>query len=220
MIGTKNYKGFGTLLAATFAYNALYEQFVGERLGADPVNAAIDAGGILFGNDLVDSEGNPIGVGERLARAGGRMVGEGAAYTPLGNAVLGSIYPERGIRIPFSGGDRMLTRSDLFGDSQIGRFGGSVPMQAAFENPALMLGIPGFSQAQRTVEGLNAYGQGASISPSGEERYTIDQNFLNLLNSMIGGQYATEEGRAYLEERNARLRGERDQSAVPLYLQR
>lgn len=220
MIGTKNYKGFGTLLAATFAYNALYEQFIGERLGADPVNAAIDAGGILFGNDLVDSEGNPIGVGERLARAGGRMVGEGAAYTPLGNAVLGSIYPERGIRIPFSGGDRMLTRSDLFGDSQIGRFGGSVPMQAAFENPALMLGIPGFSQAQRTVEGLNAYGQGASISPSGEERYTIDQNFLNLLNSMIGGQYATEEGRAYLEERNARLRGERDQSAVPLYLQR
>ena len=114
----------------------------------------------------------------------------------------------------------MLTRSDLFGDSQIGRFGGSVPIQAAFENPALMLGIPGFSQAQRTVEGLNAYGQGASISPSGEERYTIDQNFLNLLKSMIGGQYATEEGRAYLEERNARLRGERDQSAVPLYLQR
>lgn len=218
MIGTKNYKAFGTLLAATFAYNTLYEQFIGERLGADPVNAAIDAGGIMFGNNLVDSEGNPIGIGERLARSGGRMVGEGAAYTPLGNAVLGSIYPERGIRIPFSGGDRMLTRSDLFGDSQIGRFGGSVPIQAAFENPALMLGIPGFSQAQRTVEGLNAYGQGASISPSGEERYTIDQNFLNLLNAMVGGQYATEEGRAYLEERNARLRGERDQSAVPLYL--
>lgn len=221
MIGNKNYKAFGGLLAATFAYNALYEQLLGDRLGADPIDAAMDAGGILFGNDILNEDGEPIGVGERLARAGGRMGGEIAEAMPAGNIVLGSLYPERGLRIPFSGGDRVLSRADVFGDSQVGRFGASTPIQGAFEAPATLLGIPGLNQAQRTVEGLSAYGAGESVSPSGQTRFDIDQNFINLLNAMVGGPYATAEGRAYLEERNRRLRGQGgSSSSTPPLLQR
>jgi hypothetical protein len=206
-VGEKNYKAMATLLAAGYAYNLGYEQVTGNKLIADPLNAAIDAGGIMTDQDLVDENGDPIGLGERTVRAAGRIGGEAAAATPLGNAILGTLYPERGVRMPFGSGERMMSRADLFGDSQVGRFGGSMPITSAFENPLHLLGIPGASQLQKSYEGVSAFSDGASVSPSGTERFEIDQNAANFIRALIFGPYQTEEGRAYLKDRTDRLQG-------------
>lgn len=206
-VGEKNYKAIGTMLAAGYAYNLGYEQVTGNKLIADPLDAAIDAGNILTDQDLVDEEGNPIGLGERSVRAVGRLGGEAAAAMPLGNAILGTLYPERGVRMPFGSGERVMSRADLFGDSQVGRFGGSMPVSSAFENPLHLLGIPGASQIQKSYEGISAFNDGASVSPSGTERFEIDQNAANFIRALLYGPYQTEEGRAYLKDRNDRLQG-------------
>lgn len=198
-IGDKNYKALGTLLGAAFAYNAVYKALVGEGLTADPVDAAVDAADILTNQDY------DIGFGERLARAGGRMGGEALAFSPLGN-LAGGIYPEEGIRMPFSG-DRLLSRAELFGDSQIGRYGPSAPLAAAFENPLYLTGIPGLSQAQRSLQGIESYNQGASISPSGNVRFAVDQNPENWWRSMLFGQYNTAEGRDYIRQLSRNQQG-------------
>lgn len=206
-VGEKNYKAIGTLLAATYAYNLGYEQLTGNKLIADPISAATDVGRTLTDQGLVDDNGDPLGMGERVIRSVGRLGGEAAAATPLGNAVVGALYPERGLRMPFGGGERFMSRADVFGNSQVGRFGGSMPITSAFENPLYLLGIPGASQLQKSYEGISAYNEGASVSPSGTERFTIEQTPENLIRSLIYGPYQTAEGRAYIQDRNDRLQG-------------
>lgn len=205
-IGEKNYKALGTLLGAAWAYNLLYEGISGEPLVADPIRATTDAAGILASDRYLDSDGNPIGIGEKLFRAGGRLTGEGLAYAPLGN-VAGGIYPEQGLKLPFSG-DRTLSRSELFGDSSIGRYGPSAPLTAAFENPLYLLGIPGTGQAQRTFQGLQAVNEGESVTPSGRQRFEVEGDLENYIRALIFGQYQTREGRQYIEELSRQARGE------------
>lgn len=201
----KNIKAIGTLFGAAWAYNLLYEQLTGDPLVADPIAATGDALGTITSDQLYDSEGNPIGAGERLLRAGGRLGGEALAYTPLGN-VAGGIYPEEGFKIPFSN-DRALTRAELFGNSQIGRYGASAPLSAAFENPLYLLGIPGMGQIQRSAGGLEAYNNGVSITPSGNERFTVEQDFDNYIRALLYGQYQTREGRQYIEDLTRQQQG-------------
>lgn len=108
--------------------------------------------------------------------------------------------------MPFSG-DRLLSRAELFGDSQIGRYGPSAPLAAAFENPLYLTGIPGLSQAQRSLQGIESYNQGASISPSGNVRFAVDQNPENWWRSMLFGQYNTAEGRDYIRQLSRNQQG-------------
>jgi hypothetical protein len=206
MLGDKNYKGLATLLLGTYAFNQAYEFATGNALGADPIDAALDAGEILTTDKLLDDEGNPIGVGERLLRTGGRLAGEGAEMTPTGNLALGAAYPERGMQIPFSD-DRTLSRTELFGDTQIGRFGPSAPIQGALERPVNLLGIPGTSQFLRSQSGLESYGEGQSVTPGGNVRFDVEQNPENFIRALLFGQYSTPEGQAYLEEQGRRLGG-------------
>lgn len=199
------------LVGAIWLYNQGYEAVMGNSLNADPLQAALDAGSILTSNET-DAEGNKMGAGEKLSRAAGRIGGELLDATPLGGPVAGQIYPEQGFRIPFGGGERTMSRADVFGGTNFGRYGGGTPIASGISNPLLLLGIPGMSQLQRSVEGAAAYNEGASLTPTGKTRFDIEQNPENYWRAILFGMYNTEEGRAYLAAQNARLAGQSQQS--------
>lgn len=195
------------LVGAIWIYNQGYQAVTGNKLNADPIAATLDAGQILTDQNFLDSEGNPIGMGERLIRATGRLGGEAIDATPLGGPVVGQLYPEMGFRIPFGGGARVLSRDDIFGDSNFGRYGGGTPLASGLANPLLLTGIPGMNQLQRSVEGANAVGAGASETGGGDTRFLIDPSMENYWRAILFGQYGTIEGRQYLADQNARLAG-------------
>lgn len=100
-----------------------------------------------------------------------------------------------------------MAAKDVFGDTNFGRYGGGTPIASGIANPLLMLGIPGASQLQRSVEGNAAYNKGASVSPAGETRFTVNQDPENYWRSLLFGMYNTKEGRAYLQSQNRNLAG-------------
>lgn len=195
------------LVGALWLYNQGYKAVTGNKLNADPLQAALDTKDILTSNGYTDSDGNPLGVGERLARATGRLGGEFLDATPLGTQVAGQLYPTNGIRVPFGGGDRMLTRADVFGDTNLGRYGASAPIASGFSNPLLLLGIPGMAQLQRSVEGSQAYNQGGPLDKNGDTKFDISQSQENQWRALLLGMYGTPEGQAYLRQRSDSLAG-------------
>lgn len=196
------------LVGAIWLYNQGYQAVTGNKLNADPLQATLDAGQILTDQNYIDSEtGEPIGMGERLVRAAGRLGGEAIDATPLGGPVVGQLYPEQGFRVPFGGGARTLSRNDIFGDSNFGRYGGGTPLAAGISNPLLLLGIPGMAQAQRSVEGINAVESGASTTGGGDTRFLLENDPENLWRAILFGQYGTREGRAYLQDQQNALAG-------------
>ncbi len=196
------------LVGAIWLYNQGYEALTGNKLNADPLQATLDAGKIMTDQNYIDENGEPIGTGERLLRAAGRLGGEAIDATPLGGPVVGQLYPENGFRIPFGGGGRVLSQQDIFGDSNFGRYGGGTPLASGISNPLLLLGIPGMAQLQRSVEGANAVNAGASMTPGGDERFAIDPTSQEeLWRAILLGQYGTQAGREYLQQQNNSLAG-------------
>lgn len=195
------------LVGAIWLYNQGYQAVTGNKLNADPLAATLDAGQILTDQNYIDENGLPIGMGERLVRAAGRLGGEAIDATPLGGPVVGQLYPELGFRVPFGGGARVLSRDDIFGDSNFGRYGGGTPLASGLANPLLLLGIPGMNQLQRSVEGANAVSEGASTSPSGDVRFLIENTPEEYWRAILFGQYGTGAGRDYLTQQNNSLAG-------------
>ncbi len=61
--------------------------------------------------------------------------------------------------------------------------------------------VPAGTQGFRTFEGAKAVEQGESMNSSGSTRFLIDnQSGWNVVKGLIGGQYATTEGQAWLEK--------------------
>lgn len=201
-------KKAAALVGAMWIYNQGYKAVTGNKLNADPLQATLDAGKILTSDQYVGDDGQPIGFGERVIRAGGRLAGEAVDATPLGGPVAGQLYPEQGFRVPFGGGEKVLSRAEIFGGTNLGRYGGGTPIASGISNPLLMLGIPGASQAQRSVEGSRAFNAGASTTPGGDTRFSINQDPENYWRSILLGMYSTKEGRAYLAAQNAKLAGQ------------
>ena len=59
--------------------------------------------------------------------------------------------------------------------------------------------IPGGVQLKKTIEGIGAYQQGMSTTPSGEKRYDIEKNPANFIRSAVFGQYSLPGAREYFE---------------------
>lgn len=72
--------------------------------------------------------------------------------------------------------------------------------EAARELPKnLRTFIPGGVQLGKSAEGLQSYMQGASLTPTGRERFKIEQTTPNLLKSVLFGQYSVPEGQVYVQ---------------------
>jgi hypothetical protein len=59
--------------------------------------------------------------------------------------------------------------------------------------------IPAGSQIKKTIEGLQSYNKGESVTPSGNTRFPIDKNFQNYMKSMLFGQYSTPDAQHYFD---------------------
>ena len=59
--------------------------------------------------------------------------------------------------------------------------------------------IPAGGQMRKTYQGLKAYVQGESTTPSGNNRFDVEQTPSNLIKSSLFGQYSSTEGRQYIQ---------------------
>ncbi len=75
-------------------------------------------------------------------------------------------------------------------------------LSATFKNPLTYLVSPigGGGQAKKTIEGIQAYNQGASLSNKGLMRFPIEQTPFNRLRTTLFGQYSTPEAREYFDK--------------------
>lgn len=64
---------------------------------------------------------------------------------------------------------------------------------------------PAGVQAKKTIQGLNAYRQGASMTGKGRMRFPIEQNPSNLAKTALLGQYSTPEAREYFDSETTPL---------------
>lgn len=60
--------------------------------------------------------------------------------------------------------------------------------------------VPAFSQAKKTIQGIQAYNRGYSQSSGGRARFPIEQNPGNRVKTTIFGQYSTQEARDYFNK--------------------
>jgi murein DD-endopeptidase MepM/ murein hydrolase activator NlpD len=58
----------------------------------------------------------------------------------------------------------------------------------------------GGSQVRKTLEGVDAYSKGMSVTKAGTPRYDIEQKPVNLLRTSLFGQYSVPEARQYFED--------------------
>jgi len=58
--------------------------------------------------------------------------------------------------------------------------------------------IPAGGQIRKSYQGIKSYVQGASTGATGKVKFEVEQNIPNLLKSALLGQYATPEGRKYI----------------------
>jgi len=184
MVGEKAFGKLATLFIANYIFNKGAEAVRGSAVTFDPIQATLDA--------LGEFQKDPSGQG--ALKAGGRLAGEALSNIPLGQTVAGA-YPEFGFK---AGDTQFPTRKELFGKSDPTRFGSGLVAAKGLQDPLFKVLPPfGGGQVKKTIEGLSAYKEGASVTPKGNVRYEIPQTPSNLVKSALFGQYATPEARDY-----------------------
>lgn len=190
-------------LAGLEAYNYLANQ----TLGYSPV---FTPGSSTYKAAKKTAEGDPVGgIGE--------LAGSYLSQRPLGLFPAGAyqnLVPEDGLNI---GDVKLPGGKELFGDSQLGRFGVSVPglsTLAGFRSynddgqqrvdPLRGLGelatkaiVPtGGQQILRMISGAGALASGEVRGKSGDQQFVIeDKSLPNVLQTLFLGPYRSKEGR-------------------------
>lgn len=172
---------------AAYAFNAAMEQTTGQR----PLPDAIEAG-----KETVD-----------LAREGdikgaiGRMPAEVLSNVPGGQTIAG-LLPED-------------VRKQYLGKTDVGRYGGNIPVGRVaeagaklFTDPAqgasdliTYVGTPfGGRQMKKTLEGVSAANEGASETRAGNVQFQIDKTPGEFVKAALFGKYATKGGKEYTRD--------------------
>lgn len=97
------------------------------------------------------------------------------------------------LKLPTEIGKAALNTPDKYGNERdLGQKMGDI-------GEAALLYVPGSTQAKKTIEGIGAYQQGASITPGGKTRFEVDQTPENLAKSAILGQYSLPGAKEYFD---------------------
>ena len=199
----------------TFLFNELYESFFGRRPTLDPIDMGLEAVATGFGynrNNLLKEsveglknssftfEGNGNGFEAFTPRAGGGSVadavtnfaGDVIENIPIVGSVMGGgRLPVTNIVPEIKLGEDVPTTAKNIGKELLGTTG------------AYMLSPFGAgSQISKTVRGYDAYRQGGmkSETKEGEKlKFPIEKSAYNAIAALIGGPYATKEGKEYIE---------------------
>ena len=129
------------------------------------------------------------------------MGGEVLSNIPLGQT-LASALPEYPTKLDYGFGKATIpSRQQLFGDNDPTRFGNGLLVAKGFQDPLYKLAFPwGGDQLKRSIEGIGAVKQGASITNQGKMRYPIAKTLPNAVQSGLFGQYSLPEGREYFDK--------------------
>lgn len=168
----------------SYLFNELYENFFGRRPAFDPIGIGQQA--------VEDYTNEDMKKGQATKNTLTNVVNQ----VPFASTVTGG-------RIPMSGGIPDVG----------GLIKGETSLKKELIKPATYILPPtGGSQIKKTLEGLNAYSQGASTTDTGRVRYPIEKTPANLARTAIGGQYSAPGAKDYFREGRTPL-GE-DQSEV------
>lgn len=179
----------------SYLFNTGYEKVMGRRPQIDPIQAGID----IYSASEQDNGKTP---GENAIKATPQALKENIAQgLPFSSLFTGG-------RLPVNA---MMPDLNAIGKgiSNIGTDQPVLPQLYKGISGPLYYGVPPFGggQIRKTAEGLYATSKGESVSPSGKQRFTIDQNPLNVAKAGIFGQYATNEGTQYIKGLNDNLAG-------------
>jgi len=196
-VGNKEFGKLAKMTALMFLMNRGAEKIRGSDVAFDPIQATIEA----F-DAYAEEEDKKIGA----LRAGGRLGGE-VLSNVIGGQTVASIYPEYGMEVRKDDPDtpeserEVVTRKELFGKGDPTRFGGGALLTKGISDPLYKLAPPfGGQQVKRTLESKGVFDKGVSESKSGAIRFPVEDDFMNQLQGLIFGQYATKEGRKYTSE--------------------
>ena len=172
--------GLITLYMGNFLFNNVMENITGYRPKMDVIDAVIDT--------AEDEDAN-------VGTYAGRIAGEQLSNIP-GGAWLAKLYPEYGIA------DVTPTRSELFGESDPGRFGSPLLAVSAISNPARYLLSPfgGGSQFSKSMKTLRS----ADLLPLAEPG--TQQSLLDASQKEIGAR-AVQSGEFELPEERVPVTG-------------
>lgn len=201
MVSEKDLAGLGMFFALNYGLNKGMESIRGSDVTYDPIDA------IINGYDEDKS------FGDNFVGVTGSLAGETLSNMPMGSA-LASVYPEYGTSI---GDYKLPSRADLFGESDPTRYGVSVPIVKALQDPLKNLALPfGGGQIAKTVKGAQTMGLlpqnvltekdtmtsekiPASVSKSGKIRTLVEPTPVKTAQALAFGGYASPEVRTFFE---------------------
>jgi hypothetical protein len=180
--------GAASAIAQLFVYgylfNNVYEKLTGRRPAFDPIGVA---------KNSYEDYKNPE---MKKGQATKNLVSNVSNQLPFVSTFTGGRLPI-GSAIP----------------SPMAMVDGSSTVKKELMKPLQFLLPTGGGQIKKTYEGLKAYKQGASTSPSGGVRFPIEKNVPNLIKSAVFGQYSTPEAAKYFREGKTPL-GEKQSQQV------
>lgn len=161
----------GQVFLYSYLYNNLYENFFGRRPAFDPLGVAQNA---------IEDYTNP---NMKKGQATKNLTENVTNQLPFSSILTGGRIPVGSV-IP----------------NPVAALTGESSWQKELTKPLTILPPTGGSQIKKTLEGFDAFMQGASISPAGRVRYPIEQTPQNFLRTVVGGQYSTPDANAYFRE--------------------
>lgn len=197
----KDFIGLTTLYVANNVLNNVMEEVRGSDVVFDPIQAIYDG---------VTTEGT---YGDKFKATTGSLGGEVLMNVPLGSSIA-SAYPEYGMRV---GGLELPTRSELFGEYDPTRYGISMPIVKAVQDPLKNLLLPyGGAQVAKTIQGAKTVGLlpqniitdkdtvakeniAASVTPTGKIRTFVEPTPLKTAQALAFGGYASPEVREFFK---------------------
>lgn len=197
----KDFIGLTTLYVANHVLNNVMEEVRGSDVVFDPIQAIVDG---------VTTEGT---YGDKFASTVGSLSGEILMNVPLGSSIAAA-YPEYGMRV---GGLELPTRSELFKEYDPTRYGISMPIVKAAQDPIKNLLLPyGGAQVAKTIQGAKTVGLlpqnlitdkdtvtkeniAASVTPTGKIRTFVEPTPLKTAQALAFGGYASPEVREFFK---------------------
>jgi hypothetical protein len=183
---TKAASSLAQFILYSYLFNEAFEKLTGRRPQIDVVKAILDLKG------SPDEDSSFI---DRVGHASKNIV-EGI---PLANLATG------GGRLPVS--SMLPNVGELTkGIRNIGNNEGKPVGSHLYKGLAgpIFYGVPPFGggQLRKTAEGIYSLARGESTTPSGRKRFDIEKTPANVIRGVAFGQYATNEGKEYLDTLN------------------
>lgn len=97
------------------------------------------------------------------------------------------------LQFPYEVGKAALNTPDKYGNER------DLGQKASDVGKAALLFVPGSTQAKKTIQGIQAYQEGASKTPSGKTRFEVEQTPENLARGAIFGQYTLPGAKEYFD---------------------